>query len=365
MEEISLNLHIHTVYSDGSGTHEELARVACQSGLDVILCTDHNVLVYGKEGYYEFDGRRVLVLVGEEIHNQSRHPQKNHLLAFGTNREMAAFAPDLQNLINQVKHAGGSCFIAHPVDPVLPLFGEGDISWEDWSVNGFTGIELWNGFSEFKTVVNSYPSALFYALFPQYMAHGPLPSTLKIWDDLLAMGKRVVAVGGSDAHALHKTLGPIRRTVFPYAFHFSAINNHLLLPSALKGDLAYDRSAILTALGKGNSFIGYDLPVSTRGFRFSANNRHGNASMGDEITVEDGVTLQVKMPEKAELRLLCDGKVVREWKQTTNGALITTRPGVYRVEAYIHYLGKRRGWIFSNPIYIRATAIQRKPHDNQ
>jgi hypothetical protein len=28
-------------------------------------------------------------------------------------------------------------------------------------------------------------------------------------------------------------------------------------------------------------------------------------------------------------------------------------PGVYRVEAYIEFKGKRRGWIFSNPIYVK------------
>ena len=28
-------------------------------------------------------------------------------------------------------------------------------------------------------------------------------------------------------------------------------------------------------------------------------------------------------------------------------------PGVYRVEAYKQYLGRRQGWVFSNPIYIR------------
>jgi hypothetical protein len=363
MEEISLNLHIHTRYSDGSGTHEEIARAACDTGLDVIITTDHNVLVDGKEGYYTFNGRRVLLLAGEEVHYQARHPQKNHLLVFGTNKEMATYAPDIQNLVNQVRKAGGSCFIAHPIDPALPMFGEGDISWEAWSVNGYTGIELWNGFSELKSVVTSRLSAFWYAFFPHYMAHGPLPQTLKIWDNLLAAGNKVVAVGGSDAHALHKSVGPIHKTVFPYRYHFSAVNNHLLLPAPLRGDLAYDRGAILTALARGNNYIGYDLPSSTRGFRFSANNAHGNAVMGDEITLEDGVTLQIRLPESAELRLLCNGEVVREWQNTTNGALITTQPGVYRVEAYTQFLGKRRGWIFSNPIYVRDNKTRRRPND--
>ncbi len=365
MEEISLNLHMHTVYSDGTGTHLDVARAACQAELDAVIVTDHNVLVDGKEGYYTFNGRQVLLLVGEEIHDQSRNPQKNHLLVFGTNRELATFAPDLQNLITQVKQSGGSSFIAHPVDPPLPLFGEGDISWEDWTASGFTGIELWNGFSELKSVITGRLSAILYALVPQLIANGPLIPTLKKWDELLSAGKQVAAVAGSDAHALHKSMGPIQRTVFPYSFHFSTINNHLLLSAPLQGDLAYDRGAILSALAKGSNFIGYDLPASTRGFRFSANNRLGNASMGDEISIEDGVTLQIKLPETVELRLLCDGEVVREWKKTTNGALTTSHPGVYRVEAYIDFLGKRRGWIFSNPIYIRANPVRRRPYDYQ
>ncbi|MEI8132228.1 MAG: CehA/McbA family metallohydrolase [Leptolinea sp.] len=365
MEEISLNLHMHTTYSDGSGSHEDIARAACQSGLDAVIVTDHNVLVTDKEGYYTFGEKKALLLVGEEIHNQARYPQKNHLLVFGANRELAAYAPDLQNLLDQVRLSGGSSFIAHPVDPPLPLFGEDDISWEDWSVKGFTGIELWNGFSELKSVANDYTSALFFALFPQFIAHGPPSATLKKWDELLCAGRKVVAVGGSDAHALYKSLGPIHRVVFPYKFHFSAINNHLILPAPLRGDLAYDRGAILTALAHGNNFIGYDLPASTRGFRFSANNRSGNAAMGDEIFIEDGVTLQIRLPETVELCLLCNGEVVRKWEKTTNGALTTTQPGVYRVEAFINYLGKRRGWIFSNPIYIRPNLLRRRPHDRK
>jgi hypothetical protein len=271
----------------------------------------------------------------------------------------------LQVLLDQVRISGGSSFIAHPIDPALPLFGEDDISWEDWSVKGFTGIELWNGFSELKSVVKGYGSALFYALFPQFMAHGPLPATLKKWDEILTSGRQVVAVGGSDAHALHKSLGPIHRVVFPYQFHFSAINNHLLLPASLRGDLAHDRGAILTALAHGSSYIGYDLPASTRGFRFSANNHSGNASMGDEISVEDGVTLQIRLPDIAELRLLCNGEVIRDWEKTTNGTITTVRPGVYRVEAFINYLGERRGWIFSNPIYIRPNLLRRRQHDGK
>ena len=75
--------------------------------------------------------------------------------------------------------------------------------------------------------------------------------------------------------------------------------------------------------------------------------------MGGEISAKYGVTLQIRLPQKAESRLLCDGKV-QLWPQHEICTYITTQPGTYRVEAYREYLGQRRGWIFSNPIYVTA-----------
>jgi hypothetical protein len=50
--------------------------------------------------------------------------------------------------------------------------------------------------------------------------------------------------------------------------------------------------------------------------------------------------------------LVKDGKVIKTWQNRETAAHITTEPGIYRIEAYIHYLGRLRGWIFSNPIYV-------------
>ena len=52
MHEIIVNLHMHTRYSDGSGTHKDIAEAAMKTGLDAVIVTDHNVLVQGLEGYY-------------------------------------------------------------------------------------------------------------------------------------------------------------------------------------------------------------------------------------------------------------------------------------------------------------------------
>jgi hypothetical protein len=352
MHELIVNLHMHTTYSDGSGTHASLGQAALNTGVDVLLVTDHNVLVQGVDAYFRDGKKRALLLANEEIHDQDREPQKNHLLVFGAGQELATLADDPQSLIDAVRLLGGLSFLAHPVDPALRAFGETDISWEDWSVSGFTGIELWNGFSELKTVAKGKLDAIFYAFFPETIPHGPLPRTLNIWDGLLSKGQRVVAVGGSDAHAQHKTMGPIHKIIFPYEYHFSAINTHTLVPSALSGKLPQDRKMVLDALAAGHCFIGYDLPAPTRGFRFSAHGMQSKVIMGDEIAVDGAVTLQAKFPSSAEIKLIKDGKCIKTLKGDTFSC-VTNEPGVFRVEAYKHFLGKLRGWIFSNPIYVK------------
>lgn len=361
MHEIIVNLHMHTVYSDGTGTHKDIADAAIKAGLDAVIVTDHNVLVQGLEGYYRI-GRnpstplrksRVLLLVGQEIHDQDRDPQKNHMLVFNANRDVSTLAADPQALINGINDAGGLCFIAHPRDPKAPAFHEPDISWEAWEVHGFTGLELWNGLSELKTLVPTRLHGAFYAFFPQFIGHHPLIEVLQRWDDLLAEGKRVVAIGGSDAHALHMHMGPVHRVIFPYYFHFRTVNTHVLIPEPLTGDVSTDKKMIYEALAAGRCFVGYDLPASTRGFTFKGRGLETSVIMGDEISSKRGVTLQAHLPRPAEIRLIKDGKTIGIWKDSQACAYSVAEPGAYRVEVWRNYLGLKRGWIFSNPIYVR------------
>lgn len=353
MHEIIVNLHMHTRYSDGSGTHKDIAEAAMQTGLDAVIVTDHNVLVQGVEGYYRFGTTRVLLLVGQEVHDQDRDPQKNHLLVFNANRDLSALADDPQTLINGVREAGGICFIAHPRDPEAPAFHETDISWEDWTVQNFTGIELWNGLSELKTVVPTKLHGAFYAFFPKFIGHHPILEVLQRWDDLMANGNRIVAIGGSDAHALDLHMGPIHRIIFPYAFHFKTVNTHVFVPEPLSGDVSADKKMIYAAIAAGRCFVAYDLPAPTRGFTFKAKGLEKSVIMGEEISVKGGVTLQAHVPEPAEIRLIKDGKQIGVWKKNHACTYTATEPGVYRVEVYRNYLGKKRGWIYSNPIYVR------------
>ncbi len=347
--EVVGNPHVHTVYSDGKGLHREVATAAAEAGLDFVITTDHNVWVRSVEGYYD----SVLLLSGEEVHDVRRIPQASHLLIYGAEAEMVPYAADPQGLIDAVNQRGGLCFLAHPFEIGSPLSIDlAPIPWDDWEVEGFVGIELWNAMSEFKGLLWGLPAALFYAYVPDLAFRGPFRETLRRWDELLAAGKRVCVIGGSDAHGKTYRLGPLRRKVFPYADLFRRVNTHVLIERPFSGDLETDKRLLYDGLRAGRTWVGYDALASTKGFRFHARSGVNTATIGDELVRAAAVILEVETPARGDIRLVRNGRVVAR----TRGATLrhtTAEAGVYRVEVWRTFRGRRRGWIFSSPIYVR------------
>jgi len=343
------NLHVHTPYSDGTALHVDVAQAASQAGLDFVIVTDHNVWVDGVEGYYD----DVLLLVGEELHDVRCRPQANHLLAFNAETELAPLASDVQTLIDGVVEEGGFCYLAHPFELSSSIdAGLNAIPWKAWEVDGYAGIELWNYMSEFKGLLRSKAWAILYAFFPGIGIRGPYRATLDKWDELLKEGKRIAAIGGADAHGKTYSLGPLSRVVFPYQFLFRCVNTHVLTGVPLNGELVHDKALIYDALREGRTWVGYDLPASTSGFRFQARSVASDALVGEEMVRTGATVFEVETPQRADIRLLCNGKpIVRSRGRTLQHT--TARPGVYRVEVYRRYRLERRGWIFSSPIYVR------------
>ncbi|MGH2537633.1 MAG: CehA/McbA family metallohydrolase [Candidatus Promineifilaceae bacterium] len=345
------NLHMHTPFSDGVLLHAAIAEQAIRAGLDFVIVTDHNVWVDGVEGYYETEQGRVLLLVGEEVHDRRRRPQANHCLIYGAERELSRCAPDPQHLIDETTVAGGFTFLAHPFDPAAPTFGEPSLAWQDWDVEGYTGIEIWNFMSNFKGLLDGKLKTVQAAFRPERHVIGPEEATLRKWDELLGRGLRVAAIGNSDAHGTTYHAGPLSKVVFPYEYLFQAVNTHLVLEDELNGEFERDKRLVLAALGRGAGWVGYDLPASTRGFRFSGQGQN-KGSMGDCIRFDLGATLQLLAPQKCRLTLIHNGAAVAEARDEVNLTYLPTEPGAYRAECHINYLGQERGWIYSNPIYL-------------
>jgi len=339
------NLHIHTTLSDGHATCAEVAELAAQAGLDLVVTTDHNVCQPSEQGWHG----HVLLLVGEELHDPD-DPHHNHLLALGIDRDLAGGGADPQGWIDAVNACGGMAFLAHPVEHSSPRANEPEIDWLRWDVRGYTGLEVWNYMSEFKGHLANWPVTLLAVYAPSLVIRGPHPETLALWDRLLADGP-VYGIAGSDAHGTTYALGPLRRRVLPYEHLFRAVNTHVLLEEEWSGDATRDASLVWGALRRGRAFMAYDGLAPARGFTFAAEDADGLHLMGDILPAGGEVVLQATTPHRACLRLIQNGFCVAE-QEGTRLVYRTSAPGAYRVEAYRRHAFRQRAWILSNPIIV-------------
>lgn len=181
------NLHTHTDASDGDSPVGDVARWYDDHNYDFLVITDHNVrleLVHlGQELARE--GRRLLLIPGEELTSWWEGPERVHALhlgGIGTTRTLGASVgasiPEvLQAMIDRVTSDGGLASLNHP------NFWE-SITWQDMAaLRGLTHYEVYNG----------HPLS-----YNDGTEH--LPSMDAVWDLLLMEGRRLYGVAVDDAH---------------------------------------------------------------------------------------------------------------------------------------------------------------------
>ncbi|MFC2133244.1 PHP domain-containing protein [Bacteroidota bacterium] len=340
-------IHIHTIYSDGSGEVEEIAKNAEEVGLDFILITDHNTLRAQQEGCEKWYGK-TLALVGCEINDKEN---KNHYLAFNTTQTFSTRRP-AKEYVDLVDKDGGIGFIAHPHEKRSSMAEHPPYPWLEWDIPNFTGIEIWNHMSEWMeglTDQNKYN----YFVHPLSSIISPQKETLKVWDEL-NMKRRVVGIGGIDAHA-HKLnlLGFFEVEVFPYKVMLKSIRTHILTDEKIEpGDSAHNldtaKKNIYDALKKGRCFISNFYHGDAAGFKFFAKTDKKTYGMGDSPRLTKNMKLCVVLPGiTAEIRLVHNGELI-ETITDKEAEFKIAEKGAYRVEVFI----ENNAWIFSNHIRI-------------
>lgn len=336
-------IHMHSVFSDGSGKVEEIAGFADEVGLDYIMLTDHNTLRALNEGMEGWYGN-TLLLVGCEINDKEN---KNHYIAFGIDEAFSTRLP-AKEYVAKVKQAGGIGFIAHPHEKRKSMKEHPPYPWLEWDAEGFTGIEIWNHMSEWMeglTEENKYNRFM----HPLRSIKHPPEETLAKWDEL-NLERRVVGIGGVDAHA-HKLnlLGFFEVEVFPYKVLFKSIRTHLLTEEPLdKNNLEYSKKLVYNSLEQGRCFVSNYYHGDARGFRFFAETGGRVYQMGESVPLEDKVTLRVFLPNiTGTIKLIKNGKLIDETENIDSEFIIKDK-GVYRIEIFL----EEKAWIFSNPIRI-------------
>ncbi|RQD76763.1 MAG: PHP domain-containing protein [Candidatus Syntrophonatronum acetioxidans] len=343
------SVHIHSTYSDGWGSVEKIAQAAREARLDFIIITDHDNMkgyVEGKEGWYG----RTLVLFGTELNRED-----HHYLAFNLKEELDTRGLSPQETIDLVNQKGGFGFIAHPFEKGSPLVLQGKhYPWKDWKVHNFRGIEIWNYTSQWRDGAQNLPKAL-YSLYLHRNSNlkCPCPQSLQAWDRFLSRGDKVLALGGTDAHAVPLKAGPLRAEIFPYSFLFQTITTHIYLPLKLREDTLHDRVMVMEALQKGHYFTANDQVHPSRGFCYFGKNKEKQVLSGDTITMDKETVLEVESPSlRSIIRVIKEGRVVREAK-SNNLIFKVLERGAFRVEVYYRpLLGGPCPWIYSNPIFV-------------
>ena len=334
-------IHLHSNYSDGSGSVDEIISAAEGTGVDFLILTDHNSLEARESGYEGWNDN-VLLIVGDEISGKA-----GHCLALGISVHVD-HRQDPAGILDGIRKQGGHSYIAHPHGRYRPLLMLRDHSWKDWQADRATGLELWS-------YMFDWASSFHYYKFPRYYREpdaciaGPSPETIAKWDEL-CQRRRVVALGGVDAHARKVPLLPF--VVFPYREQFKTIRTHVLCPSPLVRDAGQDIPNVLGTLASGRCFLAFDGLADATGTRFQT--ADGDLIMGEETVFEREVELEILLPLEASITLVRDGRSVK----TETAESMRYRadiPGVYRVEARLN----GSAWLYTNPIYLRNHPLDR------
>ncbi len=201
--------HIHSSMTENiveiAAPIQALASSSRAMGLDWVIVTDHSHDIdpfpgewNTYKGYCDAETvpNEFVCMLGEEITCQDEFgiidifEPASHYLAYGISSPV--YAPDWwgrdnnptqQGAIDVVRSQGGIGFIAHPF--------VWNWDWENWAIRDYAGIEIWNG-----ELDDSDGKAM------------------RKWYDLLKQGRKVYAIGNSDAHNLTDIARHVRNYVY-------------------------------------------------------------------------------------------------------------------------------------------------------
>ncbi len=328
-------IHIHSMFSDGTGDINSISKAAKRAGLDFIIVTDHNSLEI-EEGF--FNG--VCVIKGEEISSDN----KNHYLALGINECIQSDNP--KEFIEEVKKQGGFGFAAHPdegenkkgLNRKNPYLA---IKWTDKNITP-DGIEIWNWFSQWADNLDdgNIFSLIYCYLFKHNLITEPNKNTMKWWDELNNNTEKIIpSLGGTDCHELILKDYIIPIKIFPYEKMFKTITNVLTFEKPLSEDFAERKDQILNAIKEGNNLI-----INRK---IDKNIPEINLTGGSKVKLSENLYLNIETKKKTLIQIIHNGKeLYRKIAKKCN--LKLKEKGKYRVEIKV----KNKGFAYTNPILV-------------
>ncbi|MCL8208701.1 MAG: CehA/McbA family metallohydrolase [Actinomycetia bacterium] len=335
-------LHVHTRYSDGTGTPAEVRAAAAQAGIDVVWITDHDTLAARDDPAVGWrDGR--LLLVGAEVTTRA-----GHLLVLGA-PSLTDAGRDGVETARAYRARGAAVFAAHPADRGNRLLGFGPYPWTAGR-DALTGLEAWNHLSQWGAARDGLGRLLVRGRRPEAGTRCPDPAALALWDAWSREGP-MAAVAGVDAHGIRLGRGRWTVAVLPYAAAFRTVWTQVVLDRPLSGRVADDEQHLTAAVARGRALLVAGSGGRATGFQYEAEGPDGPAPMGSTVPWRPGLTLVARAPTAVEWVWVADGRPVSSERGRAS-RFVVAHPGVYRVAA--GRLGPRGvlPWVYANAIRV-------------
>lgn len=351
-------IHIHTTYSDGSGTYLQIGKICDSLGLDFAIITDHNTIQPMKDSLAARFGM-TLIIPAVEISTDGEH---GHFLVVG---DSVPLVPRNGVTSDSVFHDAlkkrDMTILAHVFHPRSTL------DWDNWNIGNYTGIELYNFDEGWRNTLNLFRLN---KLVGAFIAQGFHPAALnyvisypekemKKFDEL-NIGRKVVGIGSLDAHSSIK-LGKNTSWHYPsYQSLFELVHTIIVTREPFDGTYHHDRELLLNAIRGGNSYVSFSGLEEARGFLFTATSDTSEVIMGDSLKAEKSAILHVVMPDSndVETQVIWNGEKIATYDNVSSIVLPVIRPGEYRIQAFQKrvmlplFMKRSFPWILSNPIYI-------------
>lgn len=298
--------HCHTIHSDGIGTVEMMYQMKDAAGLDFLFITDHRGITQKRECV-----RFPNLWWGQEP------PTQYHHIGILDGVKKYVVKKDLMADLAAARKIGKLVFIAHPTGWYPTTRYNQDQMEVLFSVDDEFNMEIINGANQMFDCFDVTDD-----------------SSVQLWDKLLCAGKRVHAMGNTDAHLPH-CIGSVWNGVFRSRL---------------------EKREVIRALGRGRNFVSeapcIDLLASSGGRR---------AQMGESLRVKGNkATIHIRVADSfglQALRIVQDGRVKKEidLRGKTN-ALINVPLKISRRSRYVRVECNARDWrrAYTNPVYFRS-----------
>lgn len=342
--------HMHSVFSDGRGTVDEITRAAAELDLDFVILTDHGRPNRGSSSATAYLNGVLLIGASEfSLHS-------GHLAAMGYEKPGYIFPPEPQEAINEVIRDQGVCFISHPFDDRIP--------WTDWHVKDFTGLEVLSCYSSASRV--SFFKLLAFPLQYLVNANYALVSTLEYpeknmekWHSLNLENKGGCYYGiyALDAHAKLPVTENFQLNFPSYKAMFEILRVYVKIDNTRKTDAHQAAAMIIASLRKGNFFNVIEAIAPANGFESYFMEKSGRRVEMGGVTksIKGKLVLHLPFEFETDVVILKNGKVFERFAKNRDKRreIEVKEPGFYGIEVYVsNNKFNRLPWIMTNPFFI-------------